>query len=133
VNKLLTGEEMKEISKGIEAVKGAVRKARKEKHTCIDATKQHNDAHGCPIEGVIAQVEMAMTKYGAKCEAYHGGDFNGISCQKVGANIIAIMTEIEVIFIREKDPLCSDEEATNMMDGYLYVCGLVNAVWPTMC
>jgi hypothetical protein len=95
-------------------VKAAVRTVRKLKQSCKDSLKKNKDALGRPTESIISQFEKVLGKYNTKREACHGGDFNGVFCRKVVANIVEIMLECHAIIMQEKDASCSDDEANKM-------------------
>jgi hypothetical protein len=73
-----------------------------------------------------------LEKYGAKREAYHGGDFNGVSCRHLVANISAIMEEFHPILLREKEVMCLDEEANEMCNPFLSLCGLIYGAFSSL-
>jgi hypothetical protein len=132
LQEILTEEEINDIEKKLVDVKESVRTARKLKQSCKDSLKKHKDARGRPTESIIAQFEKVLRKYNAKREAYHGGDFNGVSCRKLVANIVEIMLEFHVIIMQEKDASCSDDEANKMCNGFLAVCGLIDAAFSAL-
>jgi hypothetical protein len=127
LHEILTAEEIKELEMQVDGKKATVRTAKKNKVVCRDVLQKFKDARGCPVKSVIAQIEKVLAKYGATREAYHGGDFNGVSIHAIVRNIIKIMPELREIIMREKDKSCSDEEATTKLDDFLSVCGLINA------
>jgi hypothetical protein len=78
------------------------------------------------------QFEKVLGKYNAKCEAYHGGDFNGVSCRNLVANIVEIMLDFHAIVMQEKDDSCSDDEANKMCNGFLAVFCLIDAAFSAL-
>jgi len=41
---------------------------------------------GKPESSLIADIESLLEKYSIQREAYHGGDFNGVCCQRLVEN-----------------------------------------------
>jgi hypothetical protein len=128
----LTEGEINDIEKQLVDVKEAVRTARNLKQICKDSLKKHEDASGRPTESIISQFEKVLGKYNTKREAYHGGDFNGVSCRKLVANIVEIMLEFHAIVMQGNDASCSDDEANKMCNGFLAVCGLIEAAFSAL-
>jgi hypothetical protein len=67
-----------------------------------------------------------------KPEAYHGGDFNGVSCRNLVRNIQDIIKEVEVVVLREKANDVPVEEAKKKLDDFLQLCGMIDSVFASL-
>ncbi len=60
------------------------------------------EERGKPESSISADIEMVLEKYKASHAAYHGGDYNGISCQRIVGNSSDLTREIATVLQAKK-------------------------------
>ena len=75
---------------------------------------------GWNVDSVLFPVECILKSYHIEVQAYHGGDFNGVSCHRIPDNVEKIMQEIKeaVKSGREKTNNISDTEILSKLEKY---------------
>jgi F0F1-type ATP synthase membrane subunit b/b' len=97
----------------------------------VELTKLKLD-RGCPAESLLSQNEKVLYKFGVKREAYHGKDFNGVSCRNLVRSITEIIKELNVIVLREKLGTVPNKEANKKLEDFLLLCGLIDAAFDAL-
>jgi hypothetical protein len=64
--------------------------------------ESYREERGKPEASIVAEIEEHLEKYHASRAAYHGGDFNGVSCRKIVSNAKKVCDEVREILLRKK-------------------------------
>ena len=105
------------------------------------ATKVHKDNisklrknRGWNVDSVVFHIECILKTFNVEAEAYHGGQFNGVSCRKIIDNIEIIMwkTEKVVISERKKPSKTSDKEVLAKLKSYETLLKMLDATLSQM-
>ena len=68
-----------------------------------------------------------LKKYGASREAYHGGDFNGVSCRCIAQSAKAIFQELKVVLTEKKREGAPEEYIVETLDNIAELVGIIDA------
>ncbi len=64
----------------------------------------------------MAEVELYLETLKITRASYHGGDYNGVCCQRLVGNSKIISDEVRKILITKKNELCEDTTIDKKMD-----------------
>ena len=78
---------------------------------------------------MLVEIELILQKHNASRAAYHGGDFNGVSCRRIVGNSEDIVQEIKNILLMKKDARCADEMINEKMQQLELTLGLLDAAF----
>ena len=98
--------------------------ALKEKKELVQELRK---ARGRPPESAFASFEKVLKKYGASREAYHGGDFNGVSCRCIAQSAKAIFQELKVVLIEKKREGAPEEYIIETLGNIAELVGIIDA------
>ena len=87
------------------------------------------EERGKPEASISAEIDMILDKYNASRAAYHGGDFNGVSCRRIVGNSDEIVKEIQKILHMKKDETCTDEMIDEKVKQLELTLGLLDAAF----
>jgi len=73
---------------------------------------------GKPEASIVAEIEDLLEKFHASRAAYHGGDFNGVSCRRIVGNAKEISDAVRGILLWKKDEGCTDIKIHNKVDEF---------------
>ena len=105
------------------------------------ATKVHKDNisklrknRGWNVDSVVFHIECILKTFNVEAEAYHGGQFNGVSCRKILDNIESIMRKTEKVVIseRKKPSETSDKEVLAKLKSYEILLKMLDATLSQM-
>jgi hypothetical protein len=65
---------------------------------------------------LITDVELLLEKFNVQHEAYHGGDFNGVCCQRFVGNAANTFKELRTIMDIKMDKSCEDSTIYEKLD-----------------
>ena len=111
----------------IKALTSFVNNSKKLVDTLKNKIKLHKDRivklrkeRGWNVDSVLFTIECILKTYHIEVQAYHGGDFNGVSCRALLDHVEEIMSEIKkaVISGRKKPSNISDAEVHSKLDKY---------------
>ncbi len=68
---------------------------------CKVLLQSYTEERGKPESSLLADTELLLGQFSVEHEAYHGGDFNGLCCQRIVGNGAEIIKELRKI-MREK-------------------------------
>jgi hypothetical protein len=66
------------------------------------------EERGKPEAGISVDIKLVLEKYNVSHAAYHGGDYNGVSCWRLAGNCDKIMKQIPVILETKKNETCDN-------------------------
>jgi hypothetical protein len=72
---------------------------------------------------------MHLEKYNASHAAYHGGDYNGICCQRTVGNSTEIASGIKTIIESKKDERCDQATINKKVNKLEHNLGLLDAAF----
>jgi hypothetical protein len=84
---------------------------------------------GKPEASIVAEVELFLEMFKVSHAAYHGGDFNGVSCRRLVANAQPISDELQKILIRKKNEACDDAIINEKVEDLETIMGLLDATF----
>jgi hypothetical protein len=87
------------------------------------------EERGKPEASISADIEMVLEKYKASRAAYQGGDYNGVSCQRIVGNSSDITREIAAVLQAKKDQTCSANVIKEIMHQLDVTLGLLDAAF----
>jgi len=65
-------------------------------------------ARGKPHSSIAADVELTLAKFLISRASYHGGDFNGVCCQRLVHGAKDIIQEIKPVLAQKKEDSCEE-------------------------
>ena len=71
----------------------------------------HHKERGYDVDSFLSCVESILKTHNIEVEAYHGGDFNRLSCHKILDDIEDIMQEIKQVVIRGRKKITNISES----------------------
>jgi len=87
------------------------------------------EERGKPEASISADIETVLEKYKVSRAAYHGGDYNGVSCRRIVGNSSDIMQDITSVLQAKKDNSCSADEINEKMQQLDLTLGLLDAAF----
>ena len=89
---------------------------------------------GWNVDSIVFQIECILKTCNVEEEAYHGGQFNGVSCRKILDNIESIMQETEKVVIseRKKPSKISDKGVLTKLKSYEKLFQMMDATLSQM-
>jgi hypothetical protein len=72
---------------------------------------------------------MHLEKYNASHAAYHGGDYNGVSCRRIVGNSTEIASGIKTILESKKDERCDQATIDKKVNELAHTLGLIDAAF----
>jgi hypothetical protein len=61
-------------------------------------------------------VELTLAKFLISHAVYHGGNFNGVCCQRLVQHAKEIFGEIKLVLVSKKDNCCEESAINNKME-----------------
>jgi hypothetical protein len=87
------------------------------------------EERGKPESSISADIEMVLEKYKASHAAYHGGDYNGVSCRRIVGNSSDLTREIAAVLQAKKEQTCSADVIKEKIHQLDITLGLLNAAF----
>jgi hypothetical protein len=84
---------------------------------------------GKPESSMIADIELLLETYSIQQEAYHGGEFNGVCCQRLVGNTQNIFNELRALTRTRKDDRCEDRLINEKLEKMELISGLLDAAF----
>ena len=112
--------QIKKLNSSVQNSKSLVEKVRKKIRVHKETITKLRKERGWNVDSLSFSFECILKSHNIKVEAYHGGDFNGVSCRKILDNIDKIMQEIKDVVRngRKKPSNVSDEEVLTKLEKY---------------
>jgi len=118
-----------ELKNQIKAKKENVKKCQERLSACKTKVATCREERGKPEASISADIEIILEKYKASRAAYHGGDYNGVSCRRIVGNCSDITREITDVLQSKKDQTCSADIINNKMHQLDITLGLLDAAF----
>jgi hypothetical protein len=87
------------------------------------------EERGKPEASISAEIETVLEKYKASRAAYHGGDYNGVSCRRIVGNCSKITEELHGILQAKKNETCSTVTVDEQIKQLELTLGLLDAAF----
>jgi chromosome segregation ATPase len=87
------------------------------------------EERGKPEASISAEIEMLLEKYKASRAAYHGGDYNGVSCRRIVGSCHEIVEDISKILLAKKNETCDDATINKKVQQLEHTLGLLDAAF----
>jgi NACalpha-BTF3-like transcription factor len=87
------------------------------------------EERGKPEAGISADIELVLEKYNVSRAAYHGGDYNGVSCRRLVGNCEKIMEEIQIILETKKNETCDNTTINEKVKQIEHTLGLLDVAF----
>ncbi len=91
--------------------------------------ENYRTERGKPEASIVAEIEEHLEKFHASRAAYHGGDFNGVSCRRIVGNANEVSDGLREILLRKKDDECLDATINKEVDRFEQTLGLLDAAF----
>ena len=113
-------KEIKKLNSSVRDSKALVEKVRKKIKLHKDNITKLRKERGWNVDSISSSVERILQSHNIEVEAYHGGEFNGVSCRKILDNIENIMQQIKEVVKngRKKPSNISDTEVLTKLERY---------------
>jgi hypothetical protein len=89
----------------------------------------YREERGKPEASIAVEIEMHLEKYNASHAAYHGGDYNGVSCQRIVGNSTEIASGIKTILESKRDERCDQATIDKKVNELEHTLGLLDAAF----
>ncbi len=96
---------------------------------CKKKMENYRAERGKPEASILTEIEEQLEKFNASRAAYHGGDFNGVSCRRIVGNAKEIIDRAREILVRKKDETCDDATIHEKLDQLEQTLGLLDAAY----
>jgi hypothetical protein len=87
------------------------------------------EERGKPEASILADIELLLEKYNVSRAAYHGGDYNGVSCRRLVGNCGEIVEEIHNILKSKKNETCDNATISEKIKQLEHTLGLLDAAF----
>ena len=88
------------------------------------------EERGKPEASISAEIELLLEKYYASRAAYHGGDYNGISCRRIVGNSTEIAKGIRMVLEAKRNESCEQDTIIKKINELEHMLGLLDtAFW----
>lgn len=113
-------QQIEMLQSSVKDSQGLVERIRKKIALHKSNISKHRKERGYDVDSLLSTVETILKTHNIEVEAYHGGDFNGVSCRRMLDNVGEIMQEVKEIVIRgrKKPSNISDAEVVTKLDKY---------------
>jgi hypothetical protein len=81
------------------------------------------DKCGKPESSLLSDIELLLEKLNFQCESYHGGDFNGVCCQRIVGNTANKFKELRTLLKNKKDESCEESTIDKKLDKLEMISG----------
>ena len=78
---------------------------------------------------MVAEIEQHLELFNASKAAYHGGDFNGVSCRRIVGKAKEVSEGVREILIRKKNENCEDTTINKKLKELEQTLGLLDAAF----
>jgi hypothetical protein len=95
------------------------------KNKLLDLRQQR----GKPEASISSEIEMVLEMDNAFRASYHGGDFKGVSCQRIVGNSDEIVNKIQNILLMKKYETCDNAINLEKMEQLQHTLGLLDAAF----
>jgi hypothetical protein len=96
---------------------------------CKKKLENYQPERGKPEASIVAEIEEHLEKFHALRAAYHGGDFNGVSCRRIVGIANEVSNGVREILLRKKDNECIDASINKKVDQFEQTLGLLDAAF----
>lgn len=113
----------------LKVLKENIKKCQQSTASCKKLLETYRIERGKPEASIVSEIEMFLETFKVSRAAYHGGDFNGVSCRRLVANAHPISDELRQILIRKKNEACEDTTIHKKMEDLESIMGLLDATF----
>ena len=86
-------------------------------------------ARGKAHSSITSDIELTLGKFCISRASYHGGDFNGVCCQRLVQHAADIILDIKPILLAKKENACKETEVEEKLEKVENTLGLVDAAF----
>jgi hypothetical protein len=87
------------------------------------------EERGKPETSISAEIEMLLENYKALHAAYHGSDYNGVSCRRIVGSCHEIVEEIGNTLLAKKNETCDGSAINEKVQQLEHTLGLLDAAF----
>ncbi len=91
--------------------------------------EQFRDERGKPEASIIVESESLLEKFVASRVAYHGGDFNGVSCRRIFGNVNEVCEGVRKILVKQNFENCDEKMIKEIVDQLQQMLGVLDAAF----
>ena len=93
------------------------------------ALETYREERGKPEASAVAEIEQHLETFNASKAAYHGGDFNGVSCRRIVGKAKEVSEGVRKILIRKKNENYEDTTINKKLKELEQTLGLLDAAF----
>ncbi len=115
----------------------AIEKAHKEKYKSYQSDlKEYKTLvencraeRGKPEASTVAEIEEVLENFQTSKAAYHGGDFNGVSCRRIVGIAMETSNEVREILLQKRDDKCDNKMIEKKVEKFEQTLGLFDVAF----